>query len=360
MAEENTTTTTQNYVEGVKDLSNSVANEGQQLFSKASDSVSNMASTGMNTVNNSVAYATELGNTYLNNLSSVFYAGIVLLIVCLLIGWGLYILITDNITHQQRILVSGTEAPIICNEASSYSITQSLETKNGQRCSFSFWIYINDMKKYDGQYRHILHIGESQQKIKGASPYIILDKDTNKIHIRFSPLDTGSDPGTLTDLKLLGSILDNSALTSTLLKDKNNNRSSITIDYVPIQRWVHICVSINDTSNGIIYVYIDAELAKVFENNTDNLSLNISALKIFASGTATKLFVGGDVNDYKAQAPGFSGLISKFTMYNHDLNQNDVYREYTSGPFSGLLTKVGLGMYGIRNPIYKINSANNN
>jgi hypothetical protein len=53
---------------------------------------------------------------------------------------------------------------------------------------------------------------------------------------------------------------------------------------------------------------------------------------------------------------GFSGLISKFVIYNYDLNKNDVYKEYNKGPLGGLLSSIGIPNYGLRNPIYKINN----
>lgn len=81
---------------------------------------------------------------------------------------------------------------------------------------------------------------------------------------------------------------------------------------------------------------------------------NISELKLENKGN---LFVGGNVNDSLNGVTGFSGLISKFVIYNYDLNQNDIYKEYNNGPFNSLLTTLGIGAYGLRNPIYKLNSA---
>lgn len=345
-----------NYIDSAKNITNNIANTGAEVFGQASDTVSNIASSGMNTVSRNVEYVQNLGNQYFNNLSSVFYAMIGLVLVCLLVGWGLYVLIIDNVIEQQRILVSGTETPIICNESSNYSINYALANTNGNRRSYGFWVYISDITKYSGsKLRHIAHIGESHRSVYKSSPYIFLDNQTNKIYVRLAPL-TEEGATTITEKTLLNGVDDVKKLLEYTASGEKR-LCGFTIDYVPVQRWVHICVSINDSKNGTVYVYIDAELVKVIENSSAT-RLNVADLKI--ASESKQLFVGGNINDYANGVTGFSGLISKFTMYNYDMNQNDVYKEYNSGPFSGLLTKIGLGAYGIRNPIYKINNANNN
>jgi hypothetical protein len=41
------------------------------------------------------------------------------------------------------------------------------------------------------------------------------------------------------------------------------------------------------------------------------------------------------------------------------MNRNDIYKEYSSGPMKGVLSRISMGLtaYGIRNPIYKIKSS---
>lgn len=335
--------TTQKLLDGSKDLTNNIANTGSQLYGEASSIASNTLSTSMNTITDSVNIVKETSAKYLNNISSVSYAIFGLIIVSALVGYGLYTIITDKITYQQRITISGTEAPILCNQITEFKILQSLDNSNGNKRTFAFWIYINDINKYSGQYRHIAHIGDSAKKINSASPYIFLDKTSNKIYFRFSPT---------TDTLPADNLLNNVDSLETL---NNTNNCVFTIQYVPIQRWVHIAVSINDNNKGIIYIYVDGELIDVIENKNAN-TLNISELNLKSKGD---LFVGGDINDSANGITGFSGLLSKFTIFNQDMNQNDIYKEYNAGPFSGILTKLGLSSYGIRNPVYKINSANN-
>jgi hypothetical protein len=68
--------------------------------------------------------------------------------------------------------------------------------------------------------------------------------------------------------------------------------------------------------------------------------------------------VGGLETPVDSNIPlGFSGLLSRFTIFNFDLNRNDIYKEYSHGPIKGGLSALGLTAYGIRNPIYKLNSS---
>ena len=41
-------------------------------------------------------------------------------------------------------------------------------------------------------------------------------------------------------------------------------------------------------------------------------------------------------------------------MFNYDLNDRDIYNNYNEGPIDGFLAKLGLGAYGVRSPIYRI------
>jgi hypothetical protein len=274
---------------------------------------------------------------------NIFYLIIFLVIITIIVGYTLYYIITDNILYQQKVEVSGTEVPIICNELSEFKINRNLTNSNGIKRSYGFWIYINDINKYSGNFRHIAHVGDKHEKIQNASPYIFLDKTTNQIHVRFAPKD---------DTLPTGDKLNNISDVNKLLKYENNDKNcGITIKYVPIQRWVHVVVVVSDANSGVVYTYIDGELSD-FEDNKKN-KLHLHELNFENTGN---LYVGGSALNSVVDTMGFSGLMSKFTLYNYDLNKNDIYKEYNKGPLNGLLTSMGIGSYGLRNPIYKLNT----
>lgn len=274
---------------------------------------------------------------------NIFYLIVVVFLLAVIIAYFLYYVITDNILYQQKIDVPGTDVPIICNELSEFKNSKTIANSNGIKRTYGFWIYINDITKYSGKYRHIAHIGETAKKITNACPYIFLDNVKNSIHVRFAPKEE-----TLSNDKKLNDI------TSTSLDDLlsyDNGKCGITIKYVPTQRWVHIVIVVSDVNGGIVYTYIDGELADQ-ETAKDKLVLH----ELNFETKDSTLFVGGSATNTEVDAMGFSGLLSKFSIYNYDLNKNDIYKEYNKGPLNGLLTSMGIVGYGLRNPVYKLNS----
>ena len=129
-------------------------------------------------------------------------------------------------------------------------------------------------------------------------------------------------------------------------------QQGIEIPYIPIQRWVHIGIVINENSNGgSIVAYVDGDLSKVI--TTGDISSAGTLLKVNNLNLDKKgnLVVGGTIDGMNDV--GFSGLISKISMYNYDLNDKDIYNDYNEGPLDGFLSKY-LGAYGVRSPIYRI------
>ena len=325
------------------------------MYNNAKDSVSNYSAT--ESVNNmattaSIDNAKEAITEMLSVNENIFYLIILVVVIAIIVGYFLYYAITDNVLYQQKIEVDGTEVPILCNTISQFKISKSLINSNGVKRTYCFWIYINDITKYQGdKYRHIAHIGKSHKQIKDASPYIFLDGYSNKMYVRFAPKNDSiplpvNGQGELNNYnpnnkdELFKYIKSGSATVDT--------SCVITINYITIQRWVHIAIVVSDVNDGIIHTYIDGEL----EKSVEKLELHEHNFE-----TPGDLYVGGNI---AGNTQGFSGLISKFSLYNYDLNKNDVYKEYNKGPINSLFSSLGLGAasYGLRNPIYKLNNVN--
>jgi hypothetical protein len=319
------------------------------------------APTAFGTYENTNASINNARSAFSNMITineNIFYLIFIVFIIMLVIAYVIYYIISDNILYQQKIEVDGTNVPIICNELSEFKIDKAFTNQNGNgiKRSYGFWIYINDINKYSGKYRHIAHLSASsltQQSgaIKDASPYIFLDSFKNEIHVRFSPLPDKDTTSTITSSKKLNDINNKDDL---LKYGSEKKDCGITIKYVPIQRWVYIVIVVSDINGGIIYTYIDAEFANIAKVKTNDVNLDLTELNFEMNKGS--LFVGGNMSDSISDTMGFSGLISKFSIYNYDLNKNDIYKEYNRGPFNGLLTSLGIGSYGLRNPVYKINN----
>jgi hypothetical protein len=269
-------------------------------------------------------------------------AGLIFVILLsIFVSYGLYYLISSSIFNQSRIVIEGTKVPIICNVYSKYDITSFNKTGNGKRRSYTFWIYINDMNSYNGSYKHVWHIG-SVDSIKSASPFVFLDSYQNKMYFRFAALSNDSFLDDASSVQNLSP--------SDLLKFM---QQGIEIPYIPMQRWVHIAVVINENANGgTIVAYVDGDISKIAssgELDAAGGSIKVNNLNLDNMGA---LHVGGTFEGNIG--PGFSGLISKIALFNYDLNDKDIYDDYNKGPLNGFLSSLGLANYGLRSPIYKL------
>ena len=144
----------------------------------------------------------------------------------------------------------------------------------------------------------------------------------------------------------------------------------ITIDYIPIQRWVHVALVVNEEVNGgIINAYVDGELVKqeisgsrvtretTVKASTGN-TVKLTTLQETREYQGLNLDKPGDVytggSTVEDVGPGFSGLVAGISFYNHDLNAADIYKIYEQGPVDNLAAKLGLPAYGVRSPVYRM------
>ena len=321
----------------------------------------------VNSATNSINSLYE--NAFNNN--SLFIGLVIVIIVAIIIAYVLYTYLGSKLFSKIKSVVSDTKVPVVGTKLTKFTADLA-KNANGNRKSYSFWVYINDMTKYKGQYQTIAAVssdGETEYKLGSCSPYIFLDKTNNSMYIRFSKLDDDFKEKTnISTAKDLHMFL----------------RSGIAIDYVPLQRWVHIAIVCNsNTFKTTLYAYIDGDLVKTISNNeaftlkgyekdyhtditkectngydTDKKVICRASAKSDLNNlhlnTTGYLYVGNN-RDYKSGVgPGFSGLLSSFSSYNYELNQQDIYNIYNNGPVTGFLAKLGLGAYGIRNPVYKL------
>lgn len=328
-----------------------------KLVKDTGSAVSSAATSVTNAVSNiSVQETKDAIVETLSDNTSVLFLAIVLLVIASIVGYIIYNIITDTVLNQQKILIPGSDVPLFCNQLTELPFTQKLENGNGNKRSYCFWIYIFNINSNSGQYRHVAHISSDETDNKrplNASPYIMLDKNKNSLHIRFA---LKSD-----DEKSCRSLNTKNYYSDSGVRDFRSctiNGSTFTtgftIDYVPIQRWVHVGFVINDIGGGSITSYLDGNFYETLDRNSGlEGNLRLDKLNLNCEGS---LIVGG--SDSGDPGPfGFSGLLSKFTVFNYDLNKNDMYREYHKGPINGMLASLGIGAYGLRNPVYKLKAA---
>lgn len=287
------------------------------------------------------------------NNSSLFIGLLIVILICAIVAYTLYYLITTKLFLNVKQVADKTKIPILGTSYSTFDFTIN-KTGNGDRRTYTFWIYIHDMTKNSGNYKHVLSLNSGSDKdIRNASPLIFLDTTNNRLYIRLSRTNKDySGSADYTNISDLKNLADGVALDRFMTQ-------GIVIPYVPLQRWVHIGIVCNANSyKNYIYTYVDGDLVNTSSTDENDRYITVPAgstnrakdyrnLDINVSGI---LRIGGDGNDFY----GFSGLVSKFTTFNYELNQKDIYQEYNDGPIGSMFAKLGLGLYGIQSPIYKI------
>ena len=274
------------------------------------------------------------------------------------ISYVIYSYISSKLANKVLWIVPGSKVPILGTTENRIS-GEGIPTKlNGNRMTFMFWIYINDINEGNGQFKHVLHRGD--RSTANASPLVMLDKTESKLYIRFS----GSKRGLWSRRsvnKNWNKIIDNyrrnfESDSDALAADLSHH--GIIVDYVPIQRWVHIAVVVNETINqGEISLYMDGELVKHISSNdtvkiNDNRKLDTSYdFQNLDLNKMGDIYVGGDET---SENIGFSGLVGNIAFANYDMNARSIHNEYTKGPVDNLASKLGLPAYGVRNPLYRL------
>jgi hypothetical protein len=311
--------------------------EPQPFMNRAGDMAQNLGENAKNMFANSP-----------NKMSVIIGLAFVILL-CFVVALALYWLVARTIFNQSKVIIQQTKMPVLGNKYTKIGIEKYNKSGNGKRRTYTFWIYINDLNKFSGSYKHVFHIGDADNIIKG-SPYVFLDKYENKLYARFASVSETDDTFKAGRTTIPQSVqnLNEEQFTSYM-------RQGIQIPYIPLQRWVHVALVINENTNGgTITAYVDGDISKIV--STQDMSgsgtssvTNVNKLDLDKIG---ELHVGGAFDS--PLGPGFSGLISKVTMYNYDLNNKDIYADYNDGPLDGLLASLGLSNYGIRSPIYRI------
>ena len=298
------------------------------MTNNAVEGVKNIASDTVSKVSEETSAAIEKATKMLSN-PSVLYGLIAVIVIAVICVAVVYYFIANAVFNKKSIIIEKTKFPIKGNVKSVIMIENFPSSGNGLRRTYTFWVYVNDVNNAGGKPKHIFSIGNdsSGTSITDKSPVVVL-KDS-KLHICFPTSDTTNVQNAPKNVDEIGN------------GTKKDN--TVSFDYLPMQRWVHIAVVISDDYQGsTVSLYMDAQLASSTTNGKDT-----AKLKHFKLDTTGSLIVGGDNSD----TYGFNGLLSKVGIHNYDLNSRDIYNIYSEGPIDGLLASLG---YGVRAPIYKL------
>ena len=323
------------------------------------NSLSNTTSSTVDNVKSTSKKVYEKSMESINSLGSRPEAIIGLIFVILfaiLIAYIMYNYITNTILQQSKLVVAQTKLPVLCNNINKYTLEKDIAGGNGIKRTYTFWIYMKTPSSTS--FKNVLYIGNDA--IGDRNIQIFLDKYKNKMFIRFKKTITSDSTPSPYTLNNLNSEFNDSTSAGYSERFKEYMRQGVVIEYIPIQRWVHVGIVVNDYGNsqgGSIATYIDGELVGIANQgekcrglNAEDKFYDFSNLEI---GSNKNLVIGGNM-DSQSGTVGFQGLLCKLCIFNYDLNDRDIYNNYNEGPIDGFMAKLGLGAYGVRSPIYRI------
>ena len=133
----------------------------------------------------------------------------------------------------------------------------------------------------------------------------------------------------------------------------NCKYATFKIDYVPLQRWVNIIINVN---NNMLAIIMDGAIHSTRVLNEDNDRCPGESASKLVSPTTGSIMIG-NISEEINNLPAADGFISKVQFFNYSLKTPaHIQKIYNAGPVKsvGILQKLGLPLYGIRNPLYRI------
>lgn len=229
----------------------------------------------------------------------------------------------------------------------------------GNQFSYSFWIYMNNFTQ-TGENNKLLFYRGQKDSIASANPIVMVDSNTSKMHFVLKTVgSTLSSKNANIKYQNLKDIVNQNYFVNPSIKndtEDSNKHLIVTINTVPLNRWVHYTLSVND---NLITIYVDGELYAV--KTVDNFKQmkqieydyrkNPIEINVPIDETSGNVYIGRNPNI--AGKTSIEGHFSKLQVFNHALTTDEVYKVYKSSPYSSSLYTIG-GRYGFRTPIYRL------
>jgi hypothetical protein len=261
--------------------------------------------------------------------------GVIVYLIIKFVSGGLRV---ENIVRDVRRLKGQTDALTVEN-------SKLPVLSNGQQYTYSMWVYLPTFTPTDAP---ALVLARGATLAAGApaatfaagaalpTPMVAMDGGANRLHVVVgTTARAGSADATLSQI---------------VARTAGARAVVASIEYVPLQRWVHVAFTVND---ALLTVYMDGDVYTV-ENVTD------VAMPAGSAAGARAMFAPsvGDVVIPSARA-GSGGAsegmpdayLGRVQFFNYALTHRDVARISNSGPRG--LGALGLDRYGLRSPIYR-------
>ena len=281
----------------------------------------------------------------------IILIAIITLAFIAVIIWITFSLRSSNLKGKQLL-----KKPVKLDELSSPLVVEAGDIPKpvvGREYTYSFWLYVDTFSQTSGVPKMIFYRGTS---IVDANPIVMMDGQNNSMYLVLRTQGsnlTNSAGIDYTDRPQ--NILDRSYFLKTGDTANTHKHMIITIDYVPMQRWIHVTMVVD---NKLVTTFIDGEIYSV--KTTDEYKMLKEPERDQRGNTVDYNLIiektEGAVNVGKfgtAVPPG--SYLSNLEFFNYAISINDVKRIYKNGPFSkNFLAMLGISSYGVRSPVYKI------
>lgn len=202
---------------------------------------------------------------------------------------------------------------------------------NGLEFSLSFWIYLEGVNN-TSNYKKVMTLGTTSE----YPMLCVLDKTTNRMYIAFQH-STTSNKG------LSGA---EASITAYKQSRKSGGAPSsadhmvVAVEYIPLQRWVNICVVVNQ---DIVTLYLDGDIYSV--SSVDAYVTGAGQTSATIAEPLGSLIIG-------SSSDGANAFVSRVQMFNYMISVYHARIVYNAGPVSrGLLGKMGLPRYKLQWPV---------
>lgn len=248
--------------------------------------------------------------------------------------------------------------------------SKKLPATNTNSITYTFWVYLTNFvpKGYDSPPGLVWRADATPSSTASGnttsvpSTVVFMTNYTNRMYMSFY-LHTGETVKPYTALAHLIPDRTNVNGDMRIATSNKENYLTIPIDYVPLQRWVHYAIVINQAT---ISVYQDSSLYAV--RSSSDLEYYKAGSRtpdenqprpIFVTAPATSVSTGKRDTTTTLTAkdkPMEYMYISSFYYYNYAVNQADLQRVYNRGPHatSSWLAWIGIGKWRLQSPIVRV------
>lgn len=129
----------------------------------------------------------------------------------------------------------------------------------------------------------------------------------------------------------------------------NNQYLTFKMDYLPMQRWVNIVITVNET---IATMFVDGQIYSVM-SVYDIGGKGVTFRKLITNENRVNYTVGDGNNQ-----SGANMYLANLQVYNFAMVQQDVEKSYVTGPYATTwLGMLGLGKYKLRWPVVRVGTS---